>query len=126
MAVLTLDFDWLLAQASVIAFEPGRPSLYIFALGMTQEDLQAQVLAPMAQAQLFNVAQTQVIDASKRDRYRGQLPRVGLSLFELAGQQFGLVLSDHPKFPADLAQYSAWLAFWHQRLLEAQRAQATS
>lgn len=117
MPVATMDFDWLLEHASVIAFDPGRPSIYVFSLGMTPEELRQQVLDPMEQQGVFAVAQTQYIDAGKRDRYRGQLPRIGLSLFEVAGQQCGVVLSYHPKFQPDLAQYMAWLTFWHQRLL---------
>ena len=124
MAVPSMDFDWLLDQATAIAFDPGRSSLYVFGLDMTQEELQEQVLGPMGQHDLFAVAQTQFIDASRRERYKGQLPRVGLTLFEVAGRQCGIVLSYHSKFAPDLAQYEAWLAFWHKRLLEAARAKA--
>lgn len=124
MAVPTIDFDWLLDNASAIAFDPGRSSLYVFGLEMSPEELQAQVLGPMGQHDLFAVAQTQFIDASRRERYKGQLPRVGLTLFEVAGRQCGLVLSYHSKFEPDLAQYEAWQTFWHQRLLEAARARA--
>jgi hypothetical protein len=119
-----MDFDWLLEHATAIAFDPGRPSLYVFGLGMTPEELHQHVLQPMEQAGIFARAQTQFIDASKRDRYRGQLPRVALTLFDVAGRQCGVVLSYHSKFKPDLAQYTAWLNFWHQRTLEA--AQATA
>ena len=126
MAVPTIDFDWLLDNASVIAFDPGRSSLYVFGLDMTQEELQEHVLGPMEQHDLFAMAQTQVIDESRRGRYKGQLPRVGLTLFEVAGRQCGIVLSYHSKFEPNLAQYEAWQNFWHQRLLEAARAKAQS
>jgi hypothetical protein len=124
MAVPRMDFDWLLDQATAIAFDPGRPSLYVFGLGMTPEELHTHVLSPMGQHDLFAVAQTQCIDASRRERYKGQLPRLGLTLFEVAGRQCGIVLSYHSKFVPDLAQYAAWQTFWHTRLLEAARAQA--
>ena len=124
MAVPSMDFDWLLDNASVIAFDPGRSSLYVFGLDMTQVELQEHVLGPMEQHGLFAVAQTQVIDESRRGRYKGQLPRVGLTLFEVAGRQCGIVLSYHSKFEPDLAQFEAWQHFWHARLLEAARAQA--
>jgi hypothetical protein len=124
MAVPTMDFDWLLDNATAIAFDPGRSSLYVFGLDMTPEELQTHVLSPMAQHELFNAAQTQFIDASRRDRYKGQLPRVGLTLFDVAGHQCGIVLSYHSKFEPNLAQYEAWQTFWHHRLLEAARAKA--
>src|SRR5215468_593746 len=108
MAVPSMDFDWLLDNASVIAFDPGRSSLYVFGLDMTQAELQEHVLGPMEQHGL----------------YKGQLPRVGLTLFEVAGHQCGIVLSYHSKFEPDLAQYEAWQHFWQQRLLEAARAKA--
>ena len=57
MAVPTMDFDWLLDHASAIAFDPSRPSIYVFGLDMTPEELQEQVLSPMAQHDLFAVAQ---------------------------------------------------------------------
>jgi hypothetical protein len=124
MAVPTIDFDWLLDNATAIAFDPGRPSLYVFGLDLPPEELQAQVLSPMGQRDLFDVAQTQFIDASRRERYKGQLPRVGLTLFDVAGRQCGIVLSYHSKFEPNLAQYEAWQTFWHQRLLETARARA--
>ena len=119
MAVATMDFDWLLDNASAIAFDPERPSIYVFALGMTAEALKTQVLTPMDQAGIFGVARAQLIDAEKRGNYRGQLPRIGLTLFDVGGQQCGIVLSYHEKFRPDLAQYTAWLQFWHERLLAA-------
>ena len=72
MPVPSMDFDWLLEHATTIAFDPGRPSIYVFGLDMTPEELQAYVLGPMGQHNLFAVAQTQFIDASRRDRYKGQ------------------------------------------------------
>ena len=119
MSADTMDFDWLLDHASVIAFDPARSSLYVFALEMSADQLRAQVLAPMDQAGLFTASNTQFIDADKRENYRGQLPRVSLSIFDLAGAQYGIVLSYHEKFKPDLAQYTAWLEFWHQRSLQA-------
>lgn len=124
MSVATMDFDWLLEHASAIAFDPGRSSLYVFALGMTPDELRDQVLRPMDQQGLFAIGQTQFIDAGKRDRYKGQLPRIGLSLFEVDGKQCGVILSFHPKFQPDLVQYMEWQTFWHQRLLDATRAKA--
>ena len=124
MAVPTMDFDWLLDQAGAIAFDPGRPSIYVFGLDMTPEELQEQVLSPKGQHDLFAVAQTKFIDANQRGRYKGQLPRVALSLFEVAGHQCGIVLSYHSKFEPNLAQYEAWQTFWQQHLLEAARAKA--
>ena len=124
MAVPTMDFDWLLDHASAIAFDPGRPSIYVFALDMTPEELREQVLSPMAQHDLFAVAEAKFIDDNQRGRYKGQLPRVGLTLFEVNGHQCGIVLSYHSKFEPNLAQYEAWQTFWQQRLLEAARARA--
>ena len=124
MTVPSIDFDWLLDNATVIAFDPGRSSLYVFGLDMTQDEFQEHVLGPMGQHDLFAVAQTQVIDESRRGRYKGQLPRVGLTLFEVAGRQCGIVLSYHSKFEPNLEQYEAWQHFWHQRVLEATRAKA--
>ena len=72
MAVATMDFDWLLDNASAIAFDPGRPSIYVFALDMTPEELQDRVLSPMAQHDLFAVAQAKFIDDNQRGRYKGQ------------------------------------------------------
>ena len=119
MSVPTMDFDWLLDNATTIAFDPEQSSLYVFALGMTPEELQTQVLAPMHQAGIFNTTKTLYIDTDKRGNYRGQLPRVGLTVFDIGGQQWGIVLSYHEKFRPVLAQYTAWLNFWHECLLAA-------
>ena len=126
MSVPTIDFDWVLEHATAIAFDPGRPSLYVFALGLSPDELRDLVLTPMEAHGLFASAQTQYIDASRRERYKGQLPRIGLTLFEVGGRQCGLILSDHAKFPSDLSQYMAWQSFWHQQRLEATRAAAQS
>ncbi len=117
MAISTMDFDWLLDHATSIAFDPARASMYVFGLGLTPEALQAQVLTPMQEAGLFNLADTKVLDDKMRGQYRGQLPRVALTLFEVAGQQCGIVLSYHEKFKPDLSQYEAWSQFWHARQL---------
>jgi hypothetical protein len=119
MAAATMDFDWLLDEASAIAFDPSRPSIYVFGLGLTPAALQEHVLAPMHEADLFNTAETKFIEGDMRTQYRGLLPRIGLTVFEVAGQQCGIVLSYHEKFQPDLAQYAAWLQFWHERLLNA-------
>lgn len=124
MSVPTIDFDWLLDHATAIAFDPGRPSLYVFSLGMPPEEFRTQVLHPMDQGGMFAAAQTQFIDASRRERYRGQLPRVGLTLFEVGGHQCGVALSYHNKFPPNLTQYMTWLTFWHEKLLQSAQAQA--
>jgi hypothetical protein len=123
MAVPTMDFDWLLENAGAIAFDPSRPSIYVFGLDMTPDELQAQVLEPMGQHDLFTLAQTKFIDANQRGRYKGQLPRVALSVFAVGGHQCGIVLSYHSKFEPSLAQYDAWQTFWQQRLLDAARSQ---
>lgn len=119
MVVATMDFNWLLDQASAIAFDPSRPSIYVFSLGMTPAALREHVLTPMHEANLFNTAEAKFIEGDMRTQYRGQLPRVGLTMFEVAGQQCGIVLSYHAKFQPDLTQYEAWLRFWHGRLLDA-------
>ncbi len=118
-----MDFDWLLDHATAIAFDPDRPSIYVFALGLTPEQLQEHVLSPMDNDGLFAASKAQFIDAGKRQNYRGLLPRVGLTLFDVAGQQCGIVLSYHEKFPPNLSKYTAWLEFWHKRLLEAAQTQ---
>lgn len=123
MAVPTMDFDWLLDNAGAIAFDPGRPSIYVFGLDMSPEELQAQVLEPMGQQDLFAVAQTKFIDAAQRGRYKGQLPRVLLSVFDVGGHQCGIILSYHAKFEPNMAQYAAWQTFWQQRSLDAARSQ---
>jgi hypothetical protein len=124
MSTAKMDFDWLLDHATAIAFDPTRASLYVFGLGMSQEELQQHVLAPMAQDHLFTLEQTQFITAERRNRYKGQLPRVALSLFDVDDQQCGVVLSYHKQFQPDLSQYDAWLAFWHRKLLTAAQAKA--
>ncbi len=124
MPAATMNFDWLLDHATAIAFDPERPSIYVFALDMTQEELQGQVLQPMAQEGLFGAAQAQFIEANRRDRYRGQLPRLALSLFEVNGHQCGVVLTYHSKFEPKLEQYDAWSHFWHQRLLAEAKSKA--
>lgn len=123
MAVPTMDFDWLLDNAGAIAFDPGRPSIYVFGLDMSPEELQAQVLTPMGQQALFAVEQTKFIDAAQRGRYKGQLPRVLLSVFDVGGHQCGIILSYHAKFEPNLAQYAAWQTFWQERTLDAARGQ---
>ncbi len=121
MAVPTIDFDWLLDYATAIAFDPERPSIYVFGLGLSPEALETQVLRPMQTAGLFNVAETKVLDDKIRGQYRGQLPRVALTLFNIAGEQAGIVLTYHEQFKPDLSQYEAWSQFWHARqLTEAQ------
>lgn len=122
MAVENMDFDWLLDQASVIAFDPSRPSSYVFGLGMTPDALQEQVLRPMGEANLFAIADTKFIDGDMRGQYRGQLPRVAMTLFDVAGQQCGIVLSYHEKFPPNLSQYTEWSQFWHSRALDTAKA----
>jgi hypothetical protein len=89
---------------------------------MTPEALQKQVLSPMSEANLFTVAETKFIDGDMRGQYRGQLPRVAMTLFDVAGQQCGIVLSYHEKFPPDLSQYTEWLHFWHHRALDSAQA----
>ena len=122
MAIPTMDFDWLLDQASAIAFDPSRPSIYVFGLGMTPETLQEHVLTPMSEANLFSLSDTKYIDGDARGQYRGQLPRVAITMFDVVGQQCGIVLSYHEKFAPDLSQYEAWSNFWHSRSLDAAKA----
>ena len=117
MAVPTMNFDWLLDHATAIAFDPARPSIYVFGLGLSAEALEALVLNPMQAAGLFNVAETKVLDEKMRGQYRGQLPRVALTLFDVSGEQCGIVLTYHDKFKPDLSQYEAWSQFWHARQL---------
>ena len=118
MAVPTMDFDWLLDHATVIAFDPARPSIYVFGLGLTAETLVTDVLTPMQAAGLFNAAEAKMLDDKMRAQYRGQLPRVALTLFDVSGEQGGIVLTYHEKFKPDLSQYEAWSQFWHARQLE--------
>ena len=115
MAVSIMDFDWLLDHATAIAFDPARPSIYVFGLGLSPEALKTQVLTPMQAAGLFNVAETKILDDTMRGQYRGQLPRVALTLFEVSGEQCGIVLTYHDKFKPNLSQYEAWSQFWHAR-----------
>jgi hypothetical protein len=117
MAVPTLDFDWLLEHATAIVFDPARPSIYVFGLGLSLEALEMHVLSPMQAAGLFNVADTKVLDDKTRGQYRGQLPRVALTVFDVSGHPCGIVLTYHDKFKPDLSQYEAWLQFWHTRQL---------
>ncbi len=121
MAVPTMDFDWLLDHATAIAFDPARPSIYVFGLGLSPEALETHVLAPMQTAGLLNVAETKLLDEGMRGQYRGQLPRVALTVFDVAGEQAGIVLTYHEKFKPNLSQYEAWSQFWHaQQLAQAQ------
>lgn len=122
MAIPTMDFDWLLDQASAIAFDPSRSSIYVFGLGMTPETLQEQVLTPMSDAKLFNLSETKYLSGEARSQYRGQLPRVAITMFDVSGQQCGIVLSYHEKFAPNLSQYEAWSSFWHSRSLAAAKA----
>ncbi len=117
MAAPTLDFDWLLEHATTIAFDPARPSIYAFSLGLSPEALTTHVLTPMQAAGLFNVAEVKVLDDNMRGQYRGQLPRVALTVFEAAGCPCGIVLTYHDRFKPDLSQYEAWSQFWHARQL---------
>jgi len=117
MAVPTMDFDWLLDHATAIAFDPARPSIYVFGLTMSPETLETQVLTPMQAAGLFNVAETKVFDDKMRGQYRGQLPRVALTVFDVSGEQCGIVLTYHDRFKPDLSEYEAWSKFWHARRL---------
>ena len=73
MASGKYDFDWLLDHAKVIAFDPGRLSLYVFGQDMAIEDLRECVLAPMNEAGLFSLADAKFIEADRREQYRGQL-----------------------------------------------------
>ena len=116
------DFDWLLDHAEVIAFDPGRLSLYIFGQDMAIEDLQAHVLAPMDEAGLFSLSDAKFIAADRREQYRGQLLRVALTVFDVAGRQCGIAMAYHDRYQPDLGQYEAWSRFWHERCLQAARA----
>jgi hypothetical protein len=117
MAVPTIDFDWLLDHATAIAFDPARPSIYVFGLGLSPESLETHVLMPMQAAGLFNVADAKLLDDNMRGQYRGQLPRVAITLFEVSGEQAGIILTYHDRFKPDLSQYEAWSQFWHARQL---------
>ena len=122
MAATIMDFDWLLEQASAIAFDPSRPSIYVFGLGLDAEALKEQVLTPMSAANLFTVADAKFIDGDMRGQYKGQLPRVAMTLFDVSGHQCGIILTYHEKFPPDLSQYEAWSQFWHAHLLDDAKA----
>lgn len=116
------DFDWLLDHSGVIAFDPGRLSLYVFGQDMAIEDLQAHVLAPMDEAGLFSLSDAKFIAADRREQYRGQLLRVALTVFDVAGRQCGIAMAYHDRYQPDLGQYEAWSRFWHERCLQAARA----
>jgi hypothetical protein len=91
---------------------------------MSPETLETQVLTPMQAAGLFNVAETKVFNDKMRGQYRGQLPRVALTVFDVSGEPCGIVLTYHDKFKPDLSQYEAWSNFWHARqLAQAQDSQ---
>ena len=122
MALGKYGFDWLLDHAKVIAFDPGRLSLYVFGQDMASEDLRERVLSPMNEAGLFSLADAKFIEADQREQYRGQLARVALTMFDVAGQQCGIVMAYHDRYQPDLGQYEAWSRFWHERCLQAARA----
>lgn len=115
------DFDWLLDNTQVIAFDPGRLSLYVFGQDMNGEDLQERVLAPMNEAGLFSLSDVKFIADDRREQYRGQLARVALTVFDVAGRQCGIAMAYHDRYQPDLEQYEAWSRFWHQRCLQAAR-----
>ena len=116
------DFDWLLDNAEVIAFDPGRLSLYVFGQDMAVEDLRERVLAPMDEAGLFSLADAKFIEADRREQYRRQLARVALTVFDVAGRQCGIAMAYHDRYKPDLGQYEAWSRFWHERCLQAAQA----
>ncbi len=122
MASGRYDFDWLLDHAKVIAFDPGRLSLYVFSQDMAIEDVRERVLAPMNEAGLFSLSAAKFIEADRLEQYRGQLVRVALMVFDVAGQQCGIVMTYHDRYQPDLGQYEAWSRFWHERCLQAARA----
>ena len=113
------DFDWLLDNTTVIAFDPGRLSLYVFGQDMNGEDLRAHVLAPMNEAGLFSLSDVKFIADDRREQYRGQLARVALTMFDVAGRQCGIAMAYHDRYQPDLEQYEAWSQFWHERCLQA-------
>ena len=115
------DFDWLLDSTKAIAFDPGRLSLYVFGQDMNIEDLRAHVLAPMSEAGLFSLPDVKFIDGDRREQYRGQLARVALTVFDVAGRQCGIAMAYHDRYQPDLEQYEAWSRFWHERCLQAAR-----
>ena len=115
------DFDWLLDNTQAIAFDPGRLSLYVFGQDMNVEDLRERVLAPMNEAGLFSLSDVKFIDDDRREQYRGQLARVALTVFDVAGRQCGIAMAYHDRYQPDLEQYEAWSRFWHERCLQAAR-----
>lgn len=115
------DFDWLLDNAKAIAFDPGRLSLYVFGQDMAMDDLRERVLAPMNEAGLFSLSGAKFIEDDRRKQYRGQLARVALTVFDVAGQQCGIAMAYHDRYQPDLGQYEAWSRFWHERCLQAAR-----
>ena len=122
MASGKVDFDWLLDHAKVIAFDPGRLSLYVFTQDMAVEDLRERVLAPMNEAGLFSLSDAKFIETDRREQYRGQLARVALTVFDIGGQQCGIAMAYHDRYQPDLGQYEAWSRFWHERCLQTARA----
>ena len=115
------DFDWLLDNTKAIAFDPGRLSLYVFGQDMNGEDLREHVLAPMNEAGLFSLSDVKFIADDRREQYRGQLARVALTVFDVAGRQCGIAMAYHDRYQPDLEQYEAWSRFWHERCLQAAR-----
>ena len=122
MALGKVDFDWLLDNARVIAFDPGRLSLYVFGQDMAVEDIRGRMLAPMNEAGLFSLSDAKFIEADRREQYRGQLVRVALTVFDVAGQTGGIAMTYHDRYQPDLGQYEAWSRFWHERCLQAAQA----
>ncbi len=122
MASCRYDFDWLLDNARVIAFDPGRLSLYVFGQDMAVEDIRGRMLAPMNEAGLFSLSDAKFIEADRREQYRGQLVRVALTVFDVAGQTGGIAMTYHSRYQPDLGQYEAWSRFWHERCLQAAQA----
>ena len=94
------DFDWLLDHARSVAFDPGRLSLYVFAMDTEAEDLRQQVLVPMDKAGLFSLPDAKFIADDRREQYRGQLARVALTIFDVSGQQYGIAMAYHEQLPA--------------------------
>lgn len=119
MAQVKHDFDWLLDHARAIAFDPGRLSLYVFAMDAEAEALRQRVLEPMNDAGLFSMDEAKFIAADRRHQYRGQLARVALSIFDVSGSQFGIAMAYHDNYRPDPGQYEAWSHFWHERCLRA-------
>ena len=119
MAPGKYDFDWLLDQAGAIAFDPGRLSLYAFAMDGEAEALRQHVLEPMNEAGLFSLNDAKFIEDDRRDQYRRQLARVALTIFDVGGAQYGIAMAYHDSYRPDLGQYEAWSGFWHHRCLQA-------